>query len=721
MTPTVYQDPQLFDGNGTLIRNGAFGPETPFCNETGTGVYDYLANDLEALKNMSIGAVIQVETLPESGVVGKAYVVTTGVNAGKEFMWSGSAWVELTSQMGDIITAAQTATTKASEASASATNASKAEADAENFAVAVDEFTKETGSDHTTTYRSAKYYADSASADATIASTAATSMTTHLAQIDQNTGGVSANSKRISNIEKLLQGTMYDYDTDDDVAYTKSVPAGAMPYAGIEKVGGKTLVMNQFVQNGNFADTSVWYEQNSATFSVSNNVATVSATASVDSGIAQVVSMIANHKYFKAVDIVSNFAIKFDVGSRLLSTSSGSGIRERLTQIAEWTTTSGNYTLRIRRNSAGEEAGTFTVANVIVIDLTLLFGAGNEPTTVAEFEAMFPADYYAYNAGTLLSAGVTSVVSNVNKINTTTLEQGSINVNNGADASATNRVRTGYMEVKPNTTYNLRVSGTPVIFNWHLYNSSKTQVGVNDTSNSRNYNLTTTANTAYMRLTYRYTDNSTITANDIVGASVSLATPLQTYSIPAAVQALTGYGWSAGNVYNYVDFERKVFVQNVARVDLGSLSWNGGTNNHFYATLSTPYPWANNVGMICQKYVFDGYGSTSNTTDPHYYYGGDKTFRYFYNQNSAHVSEIYISDSSYDDTTAFKTAMNGVYLYYELANPIETDISAYLTDDNLIQVESGGTLTFPNSNGADYQIPVPSEEEYMIDIQSALS
>lgn len=36
-----------------------------------------------------------------------------------------------------------------------------------------------------------------------------------------------------------------------------------------------------------------------------------------------------------------------------------------------------------------------------VYDLTQMFGSGNEPTTVAEFEAMFPASYYPYSAPTL--------------------------------------------------------------------------------------------------------------------------------------------------------------------------------------------------------------------------------------------------------------------------------------------------------------------------------
>jgi len=44
-----------------------------------------------------------------------------------------------------------------------------------------------------------------------------------------------------------------------------------------------------------------------------------------------------------------------------------------------------------------------------VFDLTLMFGQGNEPATVAEFEALYPASYYPYDAGTLLPVRVEGV------------------------------------------------------------------------------------------------------------------------------------------------------------------------------------------------------------------------------------------------------------------------------------------------------------------------
>jgi hypothetical protein len=53
-------------------------------------------------------------------------------------------------------------------------------------------------------------------------------------------------------------------------------------------------------------------------------------------------------------------------------------------------------------------------------------------------------------------------------------------------------------------------------------------------------------------------------------------------------------------------------------------------------------------------------------------------------------------------------------LYYGLAEPIITDISDILTDDNFIEVESGGSLEFVN----EYKYAVPSTVKYTIKVGS---
>lgn len=180
------------------------------------------------------------------------------------------------------------------------------------------------------------------------------------------------------------------------------------------------------------------------------------------------------------------------------------------------------------------------------------------------------------------------------------------------------------------------------------------------------------------------------------------------YPIPEAIKALPGYGWSAGTARNYVDYENKRYVQCVNSVDLGTLTWTAGESVSFKThhlagqKLTKSYSIAPN--FICPKYSTktqnESWGKTSIT-------GISATS----NVNGY----IYVNDTSYTDATTFKQAMQGVILYYELANPIVTDISNLIPDDFLrsLTVEAGGSVTFKSGND-DYRIPVPSEEEYIV-------
>ena len=183
------------------------------------------------------------------------------------------------------------------------------------------------------------------------------------------------------------------------------------------------------------------------------------------------------------------------------------------------------------------------------------------------------------------------------------------------------------------------------------------------------------------------------------------------YLIPEAIKALPGYGWSAGTARNYVDYENKKYVQCVDSVDLGALNWVAGstgkvnfqTSQVIGQKLTKSYSIAPN--FMCLKY-------STKTQDE--LWGKPNVIGI---TAAANVDGfVYVNDTSYTDVTAFKQAMQGVILYYELANPIITDISNLIDDDFLrnIEVEAGGSVTFKNSNGDSYRIPVPSEEEYIV-------
>ena len=182
------------------------------------------------------------------------------------------------------------------------------------------------------------------------------------------------------------------------------------------------------------------------------------------------------------------------------------------------------------------------------------------------------------------------------------------------------------------------------------------------------------------------------------------------YPIPETIRALPGYGWSAGTARNYVDYENKRYVQCVQSVDLGTLSWVAGVGGKvsFQTSQVTGQKLTKNYSVppniICSKYST----KTQNELWGHINVTGITA-------DANTDGYIDVNDTSYTDATAFKQAMQGVMLYYELETPIVTDISSLIPDDFLrnIEVEAGGSVTFKGGND-DYRIPVPNEEEYIV-------
>lgn len=185
------------------------------------------------------------------------------------------------------------------------------------------------------------------------------------------------------------------------------------------------------------------------------------------------------------------------------------------------------------------------------------------------------------------------------------------------------------------------------------------------------------------------------------------------YQIPEAIRNLPGYGWSAGTARNYVDYENKKYVQCVSSVDLGTLDWEFNTTSavghHFYAPAKhLNFKYLGVFGTTVYNALCSKYRTVARSSNVFV----DKTLTI---DGVTVVSQIQVKDTAYPDATAFKKAMQGVILYYELETPIVTDISDLLTEDFLrnVEVEAGGSITFKNSNDS-YRIPVPSEEEYII-------
>ena len=194
------------------------------------------------------------------------------------------------------------------------------------------------------------------------------------------------------------------------------------------------------------------------------------------------------------------------------------------------------------------------------------------------------------------------------------------------------------------------------------------------------------------------------------GTTVATYSPYHktSYPIPQAILNLPGYGWSAGDVRNEVNWENKQYIQRVDKVDLGTLEYRYEPNTiRFVARLADVSIKGKNDKFNCISTFYTAVSGDifddNNETD-------------LIIRVDENVNQIYIRNLSYTDATTFKNAMSGVILYYELAEEQITDISNLIGDtlQEPIEVEAGGSLTFRNTHGANYRVPVPNTVEYIV-------
>ena len=216
--------------------------------------------------------------------------------------------------------------------------------------------------------------------------------TTAVAKIAENTAEISAVKltdkelqRRVNALYSIGQGITHQFETDSETAYAKTVPTGGK-LMSVKNVGGRSIVWNQLCDTvlDNFSDTV------SAAY---NEYGICKFTANVGDKIC-VYSGGVNGTYAANGAYVAGFM--------------GSAYFEFFGKQIVQCTENGNCIIYLRLRGNGN-----TYSNVSVrpefFNLTKMFGAGNEPTSVEEFEKMFPADYYPYNAGEIVSAGVTEV------------------------------------------------------------------------------------------------------------------------------------------------------------------------------------------------------------------------------------------------------------------------------------------------------------------------
>ena len=120
-----------------------------------------------------------------------------------------------------------------------------------------------------------------------------------------------------------------------------------------------------------------------------------------------VITTVANHKYFASCQFKpatngmpylrnnTAFANSFVFGSNITPAGTWGDYANIMTA----TSTGGSawYIGQGGETSSSAVGDSISIKNMMCIDLTEMFGAGNEPSTVEEFKALFPKDYYPYD------------------------------------------------------------------------------------------------------------------------------------------------------------------------------------------------------------------------------------------------------------------------------------------------------------------------------------
>ena len=495
----------------------------------------------------------------------------------------------------------------------------------------------------------------------------------------------------------------------EEFTYRES-PTTISGNAIISGIKGNTLVWNQLIEKGNMTDG--WIFSN-ATGSYADNVLTF--TASATNGFVRPNSpqnIIANHKYLGIIDIkgVSSFATYI-----YFTGDNGSHFNVNVT--TNWQTvarvftnpsTGSNWYPRIfDARQSGWDA--ISVRNCMLIDLTQMFGTGNEPTSVSDFTSLFPLSYYQYDSGSLLSfngTGIKTTGKNLLPLPNAETKNG-VTLRHNADGSITftgTATSLTYFDFFPSGDFDsnffegciVTLDGATTSGYFYIRVSKSDRVGLQAIYN----NSTVSNNGNGLYLAYRIAQGYSFPSDGMTikqmmrfaGADASFEPYKESVtSLPTLTYFPTGMK-SAGNVYDELTPSKA--ITRIGAVDLGSLSWSA-INGVMKATISDS---KGNGECICVPYISTTATVVNAKTE-------DKVVAL------DNIDRVCVYDSAYTSASDFKTAMSGVYLNYELSTESEqsimsaslvtesAEIPLYVSNDMLV-----GDCTEELSENAGYHV-----------------
>ena len=492
-----------------------------------------------------------------------------------------------------------------------------------------------------------------------------------------------------------------------------------------DEIIGGSVVWNQKV-NVPSNNKGITFTQNA------NGSITISGT-STEQVIFRLFNIVSGHKYFanlSALDGVGDNSDLFYYRSGFLADpKQGSNYYDYVNCFCR-ATKDDNYgfNLTIREG--------ITVNKTVYLqafDLTAMFGTAiadyiysleqaNTGAGVAWFRKLFPKPYYAYNVGEIMS--IQTSMHRMVGFNQwdEEWEVGNINSATGDNESASNRIRSvNFTRVVPNTTYFCKTTegATGSVLGLRYYDADKNYIGYSDangkgSSGIANTTIVTPSNCHFIKLCFGTTYGTTYKNDTCInlswdGERDGEYEQYQAYEYPLDSDLeLRGVPKLDANNQLYYDGDIYESDGTVTRrygiVDLGTLSWSYyADRDYFFALISDAAVTGSSdvANALTSKYQVTSYNTM---------YEGNELASIFY----AHVRGINIKDTAYgNDAAAFKAAMSGVMLVYELVEPTAEEADTF---QNPQIVDNFGTEEYVTTS----IVPVGHETKYANNLRAKL-
>lgn len=519
--------------------------------------------------------------------------------------------------------------------------------------------------------------------------------------------------RKLDALWKLNQGISYKFEEDNTEAYQKTVPSG-VKMASVKEIGGKTIVWNQLITNAGKISFSVKEEQKEGWLKTTNTTCRSEAL------------LIKNHTYIGLLQTdCKNITVMNTAYGEVATGIFTCNNAQRYNK---------DYDLHVV--SSGVNVGEYYFSYML-FDLTQMFAAGNEPSTVEEFEAMFPADYYPYNAGELMSSPVNEVMEQgKNLLDPETFEQNGVyNVTIGENLNWENIGKHANIPVKENTNYTVSFSDE-VNHRFAVALADKNGIVTagkyySNSAKAQKYSILTPANTKTMYVSFLDNlEDGNLKVQVEESPSQTTYSPYHktSHTIPSVVLGLDGYGDGIDDVCNYADWENKKYHKRIGRYVVtgdeqfhSNQTYIGDNSSNAYMSMDIGQKQSTDAKLISNKLLYSKWCWNEDLTYDAMCLNSTQIHIRILNSSLGITNEA----SAIEVQNAVKKYCKNLYesgdpiiIYYELAEEEITDISDIIDDtfQEPLEVESGGTLMFRNTNGDDYRIPVPSSEEYVISL-----